>query len=219
MEEQLIKSVVEGIKELYKAEVDATQVQIQKTRKDFAGDLTIVVFPFLKASKKSPEQTGEELGAYLKDAVAEVEDFNVVKGFLNLSIAASYWVHLFEKIRNQDNFGFAQKPSGKTLMVEYSSPNTNKPLHLGHLRNNFLGYSVAEILKASGHEVFKTQIINDRGIHICKSMLAWQKFGKGETPESSRLKGDHLVGKYYVAFDKAYKVEIQELVDKGKSVV
>lgn len=215
MEEQLIKSVVEGIKELYKAEVDATQVQIQKTRKDFAGDLTIVVFPFLKASKKSPEQTGEELGAYLKDAVAEVEDFNVVKGFLNLSIAASYWVHLFEKIRNQDNFGFAQKPSGKTLMVEYSSPNTNKPLHLGHLRNNFLGYSVAEILKASGHEVFKTQIINDRGIHICKSMLAWQKFGKGETPESSRLKGDHLVGKYYVAFDKAYKVEIQELVDKG----
>ena len=165
-----------------------------------------ISFPFLKASKKGPEQTAEDLGAYLQENIKEVESFNVVKGFLNFSISADYWVGVFNQITATENYGF-QTDSGKMIMVEYCSPNTDKPLHLGHLRNNFLGYSVANILKANGHKVVKTQIINDRGIHICKSMIAWQKFGKGETPESSGLKGDHLVGKYYVAFDKVYKAE------------
>lgn len=212
MEELIVDKVIEGIKHLYDADVKAQPPQ--KTRPDFEGDLTVVVFPFLKASKKSPEQTGEDLGAYLKENIDAVTDFNVVKGFLNLSISANFWVDEFKTIAATNNFGFATN-SGKTYMVEYSSPNTNKPLHLGHLRNNFLGYSVAEILKANGHQVYKTQIINDRGIHICKSMLAWQKFGNGETPESSGVKGDHLVGKYYVEFDKHYKKEISELIEAG----
>ena len=215
MENKLIEKVAEGIKHLYNENVDVKQIQVQKTRKDFEGDLTVVVFPFLRASKKGPEQTAEDLGGYLKEQLDEVEAYNVVKGFLNFSISSTHWVDEFNQIVATPNYGFAQEKSGKTLMVEYSSPNTNKPLHLGHLRNNFLGYSVAEILKANGHEVHKTQIINDRGIHICKSMLAWQKFGKGETPESSGLKGDHLVGKYYVEFDKAYKAEIKTLVENG----
>lgn len=214
MEGLIIKKVVEAIKELYATDIDAAQVQLQKTRKDFDGDITVVVFPFLRASKKSPEQTGDELGSLLKEQIELISDFNVVKGFLNFSIAADYWVNEFKTISATKDFGFTQN-SGQTYMVEYSSPNTNKPLHLGHLRNNFLGYSVAEILKANGHKVVKTQIINDRGIHICKSMLAWQKFGAGETPESSGLKGDHLVGKYYVAFDKAYKAEMAELLAGG----
>ena len=214
MENLLIEKVVEGIQQLYDVEVSFNQVQVQKTRPDFDGDLTVVVFPFLKASKKSPEQTGEDLGNYLKEQIEAITDFNVVKGFLNFSISAAYWLKEFKTISATTNYGFTQH-SGKTYMVEYSSPNTNKPLHLGHLRNVFLGYSVANILKANGHEVFKTQIINDRGIHICKSMLAWQKFGEGETPESSGLKGDHLVGKYYVEFDKAYKKEIEVLVTSG----
>lgn len=209
-----MQKVVEAIQSLYNENIDSKLAQPQKTKKEFVGDLTVVVFPFLKASKKSPEQTAQELGEYLKQHIDQIEDFNVVKGFLNLSISANYWVELFGKINSNNTFGFAPT-SGKTYMVEYSSPNTNKPLHLGHLRNNFLGYSVAEILKANGHEVFKTQIINDRGIHICKSMLAWQMFGNGETPQTSGLKGDHLVGKYYVEFDKAYKKEIQTLVDAG----
>jgi arginyl-tRNA synthetase len=214
MENLLIKKVVEGLKHLYDTDVDVKQVQIQKTRKEFDGDLTVVVFPFLKASKKGPEQTAEDLGRYIQENVAEVEAFNVVKGFLNFSISKAYWLDVFNSISATKDFGFHAN-SGRTVMVEYCSPNTNKPLHLGHLRNNFLGYSVANILKANGHKVVKTQIINDRGIHICKSMIAWQKFGEGETPESSELKGDHLVGKYYVAFDKAYKSEIQELEDGG----
>ena len=214
MEKILFNKVVEGLKHLYDADVDEKQIQIQQTRKDFAGDLTVIVFPFLKASKKGPEQTAEDLGAYIKENTKEVEAFNVVKGFLNFSISADYWIAVFNKIYSTNNYGHSVD-SGKTVMVEYCSPNTNKPLHLGHLRNNFLGFSVANILKANGHKVIKTQIINDRGIHICKSMIAWQKFGEGETPESSGLKGDHLVGKYYVEFDKAYKVEIAELIDGG----
>jgi arginyl-tRNA synthetase len=214
MEIILFNKVVEGLKHLYDADVDEKQIQIQQTRKDFAGDLTVIVFPFLKASKKGPEQTAEDLGAYIKENTKEVEAFNVVKGFLNFSISADYWIAVFNKISSTNNYGHSVD-SGKTVMVEYCSPNTNKPLHLGHLRNNFLGFSVANILKANGHKVIKTQIINDRGIHICKSMIAWQKFGEGETPESSGLKGDHLVGKYYVEFDKAYKVEIAELIDGG----
>lgn len=214
MEELIIQAVEKGIASIYGAEVDENTIQPQKTRKEFDGDLTVVVFPFLMISKKSPEQTAEDLGKYLVDNVAEITDFNVVKGFLNLSIAADYWLGELNTIAQHKTFGQAA-PSGKTYMVEYASPNTNKPLHLGHLRNIFLGFSVAKILKANGHEVFKTQIINDRGIHICKSMLAWQKFGNGETPQSSSLKGDHLVGKYYVEFDKAYKKEINQLIEKG----
>ena len=214
MENILIKKVVEGISHLYGAEVDVKQVQVQKTRKEFDGDLTVVVFPFLRASKKGPEQTAEDLGAFIKENVTEVEDYNVVKGFLNFSISKEYWVAIFNTISSTTEFGL-HADSGETVMVEYCSPNTNKPLHLGHLRNNFLGYSVANILKANGHKVVKTQIINDRGIHICKSMIAWQKFGNNETPESSGLKGDHLVGKYYVEFDKVYKAEIEVLVNAG----
>ncbi len=214
MESLIVEKVVEAIQELYGSEVNAGQVQVQKTRPDFEGDLTVVVFPFLKISKKSPEQTGEDLGGFIVDKIDSITGFNVVKGFLNFSISTSYWVDEFKTISTTNNFGFSQN-SGRTYMVEYSSPNTNKPLHLGHLRNVFLGYSDSNILKANGHQVFKTQIINDRGIHICKSMLAWLRFGKGETPESSGLKGDHLVGKYYVEFDKAYKAEIKELTDSG----
>lgn len=215
MENTIAQKVEEAIQSLYQQTIESKLAQPQKTKKEFTGDLTVVVFPFLQASKKSPEQTAQEIGEYLVKNIEQIEDFNVVKGFLNLSISASYWVETFQKINSDASFGFAST-SGKTYMVEYSSPNTNKPLHLGHLRNNFLGYAVAEILKANGHEVFKTQIINDRGIHICKSMLAWQKFGNGETPQSSGLKGDHLVGKYYVEFDKAYKKEIETLINTGK---
>lgn len=214
MEELIIQAVEQGIASIYGAEVDINTIQPQKTRKEFKGDLTVVVFPFTKIAKKSPEQTAEDLGKYLVENVPLITNFNVVKGFLNLSIAPEYWLTALENIAQSPEFGQAT-PSGKIYMVEYASPNTNKPLHLGHLRNIFLGYSVAEILKANGHEVFKTQIINDRGIHICKSMLAWQKFGNGETPQSSGLKGDHLVGKYYVEFDKAYKKEINQLTEKG----
>ncbi|TXB67062.1 arginine--tRNA ligase [Vicingus serpentipes] len=214
MENLIAQKVVEGIHHLYGESLQENQAQPQKTKPDFKGDLTVVVFPFLRASKKSPEQTADDLGVYLKENISAITDYNVVKGFLNLSISASFWLEEFKTISTTENFGFAQN-SGKTYMVEYSSPNTNKPLHLGHLRNVFLGFSVANILKANGHQVFKTQIINDRGIHICKSMIAWQKYGEGETPESSGMKGDHLVGKYYVEFDKAYKSEINELVNSG----
>lgn len=200
------------LKELYALDVDA--VDLQQTRKDFEGDLTIVVFPYLRASKKGPEQTAQELGEHLVKAVEEISGFNVVKGFLNLVISDSYWANQLSEIHATENFGI--QPEGDELvLVEYSSPNTNKPLHLGHIRNNLLGYSVAELLKAAGKQVKKVQIINDRGIHICKSMLAWQKFGNGETPESTGMKGDKLVGKYYVEFDKAYKKEIEELMAQG----
>lgn len=201
------------LKELY-PDVSENLIQLQKTKSDFEGDVTLVVFPLVRISKKSPEETATVIGEFLTNELSFVEGFNVVKGFLNLEISTSYWLSQFHKILNIPNYGVREK-SNKTYIVEYSSPNTNKPLHLGHLRNIFLGFSVANILEANGHDVVKTQIINDRGIHICKSMLAWQLFGDGETPESTGLKGDKLVGKYYVAFDKKYKEEIKELVTQG----
>ena len=216
IEQLLHKAVEKAVLTLYEAEWQS--IQFQKTRKDFEGDITLVVFPFLRVSKKGPEQTADELGQYLQEQVAEVCCYNVVKGFLNLSIDKSYWLSQFSSINSLENYGTIEAlKDAPTFLVEYSSPNTNKPLHLGHVRNNLLGYSVAQILKASGKKVLKVQIINDRGIHICKSMIAWQLFGKGETPESAALKGDHLVGKYYVEFDKHYKAEQADLVAKGMS--
>ncbi len=191
-------------------------IQIQKTRKEFEGDYTVVVFPLLRASKKSPEATATELGEKIVATTPEIKSFNVIKGFLNLVVDASFWAERFQEIIQTENHGMAA-PSGRTIMIEYSSPNTNKPLHLGHIRNNLLGYSVATILKANGHNVIKVNLVNDRGIHICKSMLAWQLYGNGETPASSGMKGDHLVGKYYVEFDKHYKEQIKELMAEGKS--
>jgi arginyl-tRNA synthetase len=199
-------------------DVSIDKVEFQTTRKEFEGDITIVIFPLLKVVKSNPVELGNKIGNYLVENVAEVSRFNVVSGFLNIVISDEYYLNFFNQIRNDAKFGFvAQIPEDKAMMVEYSSPNTNKPLHLGHVRNNLLGYSVAEIIKASGKKVYKTQIINDRGIHICKSMLAWQKFGKGETPESTGLKGDKLVGNYYVAFDKEYKEQIAQLISEGKT--
>ena len=212
----IITETLNAIKEIYKEEVAESVINIQETRKEFEGQLTIVVFPIVRFSKKSPEETATAIGQYLVDHVAEVTAFNVVKGFLNLSIADSYWLNLFNNELLAADFGQI-KPNGKKVMVEYSSPNTNKPLHLGHVRNNLLGYSVSELLKADGYEVYKVNLVNDRGIHICKSMLAWQKWGNGETPESSGLKGDHLVGKYYVIFDKEYKKQIEALMADGKT--
>ncbi|WP_172917913.1 arginine--tRNA ligase [Capnocytophaga canis] len=197
--------------------VSLENVELQQTKKEFEGDITIVIFPMLRQIKGNPEQIGQQIGTFLQENVKEVESFNVIKGFLNLVISDSYYIDFLKSIENENHFGLAKPNSKKTIMVEYSSPNTNKPLHLGHIRNNLLGYSVAEILKAAGHKVYKTQIINDRGIHICKSMIAWQRFGNGETPENSGLKGDKLVGNYYVAFDKAYKSEIEQLISEGKT--
>ena len=212
IEEQILHTLPQAVSDLYQAEMPANEFNLQETRKEFDGQITVVTFPITRYSKKSPEVTGEELGAYLQNVVPEVAAFNVIKGFLNLSISDSYWINSLEQAGNYHSMS-----NGKKVMVEYSSPNTNKPLHLGHVRNNLLGYSVAEILAASGYEVIKANLVNDRGIHICKSMLAWQKFGHGETPESSGLKGDHLVGKYYVLFDKAYKAEQEVLVAQGKT--
>ena len=209
-------ATIDAVKQLYNQSIEESVLNIQETRKEFEGQVTIVVFPITKISKQSPEQTATAIGEYLVANVAEVTAFNVVKGFLNLSIADSYWLSLFNNELLSDDFG-KPKPNGKKVMVEYSSPNTNKPLHLGHVRNNLLGYSVAELLKADGYEVFKVNLVNDRGIHICKSMLAWEKWGNGETPESSGLKGDHLVGKYYVIFDKEYKKEIDALKAEGQT--
>jgi len=206
--------IVKALQELYSA--TDQNIQFQKTRKDFDGDITLVVFPLLRASKKGAEQTAEEIGNFLKEKVDEVSDFNVVKGFLNLEIAKSFWFNQFLEAYNTADYGVVKADAkAPTYLIEYSSPNTNKPLHLGHIRNNLLGYSVAEIIKASGKNVKKVQIINDRGIHICKSMVAWQAYGNNETPESSGLKGDHLVGKYYIEFDKQYKKEIDDLVVNG----
>ena len=207
-------AIKNGMKILF--EVEIPTIEFQETRKDFDGDITIVVFSFLRFVKGNPFEIASKLGEYLKNHSEEVTDFNVVKGFLNLIISDAFYITSFSKIRNSDNFGILNPaPDSKAVMVEYSSPNTNKPLHLGHVRNNLLGYSVAEIIAASGKKVYKTQIINDRGIHICKSMLAWQKFGNNETPESSHLKGDKLVGNYYVKFDQEYKKEIAQLINNG----
>jgi len=213
IQEVLAQKVEEAVSSIFKVELPT--VEFQPTRKDFAGDITVVIFPMLRFVKGNPVQIGEQIGQFLKDQVEEVEDFNVVKGFLNITISNAYYLQFFDGIRSLHNFGFEAQGEKEAVMVEYSSPNTNKPLHLGHVRNNLLGYSVAEILKASGKKVYKTQIINDRGIHICKSMLAWQRFGSGETPESSGIKGDKLVGNYYVAFDKAYKAEVAAMISEG----
>ncbi|SMD33748.1 arginyl-tRNA synthetase [Reichenbachiella faecimaris] len=212
---QLQQGIAEGLKSLYDHEVSASDLGLQPTRKEFEGTYTFVTFPYGKISKKNPMETGEDLGTYLKENCEVVDGYNVVKGFLNIEVSASIWTSLFNQIAAKPNFG-AHARKGETVMVEYSSPNTNKPLHLGHLRNIFLGYSVSQIYDAFGYDVVKVQIINDRGIHICKSMVAWQKFGNGETPTSAELKGDKLVGKYYVEFDKAYKAEIAQLVEAGK---
>ena len=199
-------------------DITIERVEFQSTRKDFEGDITMVIFPLLKLIKGNPVEIGTKIGNYLVENVAEVTKFNVVAGFLNIVISDDYYVHFFNEIKTNEQFGFVNPSQNeKAVMVEYSSPNTNKPLHLGHVRNNLLGYSVAEIIKASGKKVYKTQIINDRGIHICKSMLAWQKFGNGETPETSGLKGDKIVGNYYVKFDQEYKIQIQNLISKGKT--
>ena len=211
IEEFILSVVKRTTEELYGT---SDNIQIQKTRKEFDGDYTVVVFPLLRASRKSPEATATELGEKIVASTPEIKSFNVIKGFLNLVVDASFWATRFAEISAAEDYGMAPA-SGRTIMIEYSSPNTNKPLHLGHIRNNLLGYSVATILKANGHNVIKVNLVNDRGIHICKSMLAWQLYGGGETPESSGMKGDHLVGKYYVEFDKHYKAEIKELVAQG----
>lgn len=211
----IIEATIKAVKDLYGIDIDTAVLNLQETRKEFIGQVTLITFPLIKYSKQSPEQTGNEIGAFLSNTLPQIEGFNVVKGFLNLSLTDSFWTSkLFSEILDE-NFAIF-KPNGKKVMVEYSSPNTNKPLHLGHVRNNLLGFSVAEILAAAGYEVIKTNLVNDRGIHICKSMLAWQKFGNGETPTSSGLKGDHLVGKYYVLFDKEYKKQIEELKAIGQ---
>lgn len=216
IEQQITGAIIAGIKELYGAEVTPAQVQLQKTKKEFKGHLTLVVFPFLRASKKSPEDTARQIGEYLLKNEPAVADFNVIKGFLNLTVAGACWIDLLNTVNSQPQYGIIPVTDQSPLvMIEYSSPNTNKPLHLGHVRNNLLGYSLSEIMKANGNKVVKTNIVNDRGIHICKSMLAWQKWGNGVTPESSGKKGDHLIGDFYVLFDKHYKQELKELEEKG----
>ncbi len=215
IEDKLVASVISGLKALYGQEVPEKMVQIQKTKKEFEGHLTLVVFPFLKMSRKGPEQTAQEVGEYLKANEPAVAAFNVIKGFLNLTIASATWIQLLNEIQADEQYGLVKATEGSPLvMIEYSSPNTNKPLHLGHVRNNLLGNALANIVAANGNRVVKTNIVNDRGIHICKSMLAWKKYGNGETPETSGKKGDHLVGDYYVSFDKHYKAEVKELMAK-----
>ena len=216
IENKIEASVIEAVKALYGQDVPAAQVQLQKTKKEFEGHLTLVVFPLLKISRKSPEQTAQEIGAYLKEHETAIASYNVIKGFLNLTIASACWVELLDSIHADERYGLTEAaPDAPLVMIEYSSPNTNKPLHLGHVRNNLLGNALANIIAANGNRVVKTNIVNDRGIHICKSMLAWKKYGGGETPESSGKKGDHLVGDYYVAFDKHYKAEVSELMAQG----
>ena len=213
IEQKLVLSVVNGLKALYGQDVPAEQIQLQKTKKEFEGHLTLVVFPFLRMSRKKPEQTAQEIGEYLVANEPSVAGFNVIKGFLNLTVASSAWIELLNGIHADERYGLvAATPESPLVMIEYSSPNTNKPLHLGHVRNNLLGNALANIIAANGNRVVKTNIVNDRGIHICKSMLAWLKYGNGETPESSGKKGDHLIGDYYVAFDKHYKAEVKELM-------
>lgn len=216
LKNKITNQISNAVKAVFDYELNSENVVLQPTRKEFEGTFTFVTFTLIKDLRSKPEEIGEKLGVWLNENATEISDFNIVKGFLNLVIAQSVWVEELNQIAQNSDFGKGE-PTGKTMMVEYSSPNTNKPLHLGHLRNNFLGYSVSEILKEAGNDVIKTQIINDRGIHICKSMLAWQKFGEGETPESSGMKGDKLAGKYYVRFDQEYKKEISSLIDSGKT--
>ena len=216
IEKEIKAGVAKAVKALYDVNVNEDSIQVSATKKEFEGNLTVVVFPFLKASRKGPEQTGSEIGEWMEKNVAAVEKFNVIKGFLNLTIAQTHWVDLLISIAADDDFGFKKATEESPLvMVEYSSPNTNKPLHLGHIRNNLLGYSLACILQANGNRVVKTNIVNDRGIHICKSMLAWQKWGDGITPEKAGKKGDHLIGDFYVLFDKHYREEVKQLIEQG----
>ena len=216
IEEKLTAAVVNGLQALYGQDVPAKDVQLQKTKKEFEGHLTLVVFPFLRMSRKGPEQTAQEIGEYLTAHEPAVAAYNVIKGFLNPTVAPAAWIELLDDIHAQEQYGLtAATPESPLVMIEYSSPNTNKPLHLGHVRNNLLGNALAQIIAANGNRVVKTNIVNDRGIHICKSMLAWLKYGNGETPESSGKKGDHLIGDYYVAFDKHYKAEVNELMEQG----
>jgi arginyl-tRNA synthetase len=217
--EGLIRThVVKAIEALYAQTPDEQLVQLQQTRKEFAGDITLVVFPFVKMARKSPEQVAAEIGEYLKINEPEVAGYNVIKGFLNIEISQNYWLSFFNSALADNNFGKKKiDESEKAVMIEYSSPNTNKPLHLGHIRNNLLGFSISRIQEANGHKIIKANLVNDRGIHICKSMLAWLKFGNGETPASSGKKGDHLVGDYYVKFDVEYKKEIKALIEQGQS--
>ncbi|MBR1621909.1 MAG: arginine--tRNA ligase [Prevotella sp.] len=215
IENQITSAAVKAVKELYGQEVSEKMISVQKTRSDFEGNLTIVVFPLLKMSRKKPEDTAQEIGEYLKNNCEAVADYNVVKGFLNIVVSPAAWISLLNDIEADDRFGMKQaKEDSPLVMIEYSSPNTNKPLHLGHVRNNLLGWSLAQIMEANGNRVVKTNIVNDRGIHICKSMLAWLKWGNGETPETSGKKGDHLIGDYYVAFDKHYREDVKELKEK-----
>ncbi|PSL07221.1 arginine--tRNA ligase [Cecembia rubra] len=216
LEEQIISSLHQAFKDLFDQEISINELSLQPTRKEFEGTFTFVVFPYLKLTKLNPEASGQKLGEYLLQNCAVVPAFNVVKGFLNISVSQNSWIEIFGQLYNNPSFG-QLSTKGKRVMVEYSSPNTNKPLHLGHLRNNFLGFAVSEIMKANGYEVIKANLVNDRGIHICKSMVAYRHFGNSETPESSGLKGDHLAGKYYVIFDKEYKKQINQLVEKGLS--
>ena len=215
IEGKICGSVIKAVKELYGADVPEKMVQLQKTKREFEGNLTLVVFPFLKISRKKPEDTAQEIGGWLQENDENIASFNVVKGFLNLVIAPAAWIGLLNSINADEKYG-EKKADGDSplVMIEYSSPNTNKPLHLGHVRNNLLGWSLAQIMQANGNRVVKTNIVNDRGIHICKSMLAWLKYGNGETPETSGKKGDHLIGDYYVAFDKHYRMEVKQLVEQ-----
>ncbi len=216
MEKTIVKNIVDAIRKLYGSELDESDLQIQATRKEFEGDITAVVFPLIKYSGKTPEETANDIGNYILEGNPGVIAFNVVKGFLNLQVSNRTWLDEFIKMRSEDSgYSFSETGKGQTTLIEYSSPNTNKPLHLGHIRNNLLGYSLSRILYACGHKVFKTNIVNDRGIHICKSMLAWKLYGDGATPSDAGMKGDHFVGKYYVEFEKAYKEELRELTAKG----
>ncbi len=218
LEQSIAKATAQAVKSLYGIDVDADKIQIQKTKKEFQGDVTVVTFAFSKAAHKSPDAIGQEIGEYLKNNAKEVSDFNVIKGFLNISVAKTQWIDTLNKINKDDNFGIKSvEDNAPLVMIEYSSPNTNKPLHLGHVRNNLLGYSLSKIMTANGNKVVKTNIVNDRGIHICKSMLAWQKWGENITPETAGKKGDHLVGDFYVLFDKKYKEQVNELMAKGES--
>ena len=218
IEENISKAVVGAVKSLYGIEVAENGIQLQKTKSDFEGDITLVVFPFTKTARKQPEVIGNEIGQWLTENTDIVDKYNVIKGFLNLSISKDNWISTLNNIYNDKKYGTKEEtPESPLMMIEYSSPNTNKPLHLGHVRNNLLGYSISQIQKANGWKVVKTNIVNDRGIHICKSMLAWLKYGNGETPASTGMKGDHLIGKYYVEFDKHYKAELKELQAKGMS--
>jgi arginyl-tRNA synthetase len=216
MENFLRNAIKETVRALYNSDIEDDVIQIQETRKDFTGDFTFIVFPLLRYSKNTPEQTGENLGRYLTDHFPAIAGYNVKKGFLNIVLSDRWWMDFFEGlISSKDILADCKTVKAETILVEYSSPNTNKPLHLGHIRNNLLGFSLYRILSSCGHNVIKTNIVNDRGIHICKSMLAWQKYGQGETPESSGIKGDHLVGKYYVRFEKEYKQQTDLLISQG----